>query len=388
MILTVHNLDIVANCRNERSLSMKNQSLINEVFWLRCLACLAVTLVHAIKNGNTLFLEPTFYHVGTYILNMAVLFGVPVFVFISEFLLANKYLNKVPKGFMRKRVKILLMPYLFMSIVYALFNMETWTFQEFFIKAAFAISLGESAVYFILIIFQFYFLHMLLSKYLNRLSAKIVIPIAFVINFLYLAFFNFVEAPNNYIAEYIWRFGYWLPFICWGFYFVLGFYCGKNYQAVKNMLSNKWILIIPSIALIMMLFMNKYFLIDQDSKRVDMLIYASSIIFFIMYISSRIKRVPKIVMFISNYSFSIFLLNSFFFYLLRYIDPPSILNIFSYSFYVFILTLLLCIGTAYICNQFSLGKYFVGRIMQFNVKNTQEEKHSTSQYTAVIKDSK
>src|SRR5699024_6588573 len=74
---------------------MKNRQLLTEVFWLRSFACLAVTLGHAIHSGYTLYVEPSIYHGGIYLINMSVFFGVPVFVFISEFILANKYLHQV-----------------------------------------------------------------------------------------------------------------------------------------------------------------------------------------------------------------------------------------------------------------------------------------------------
>src|SRR5690625_5868361 len=77
---------------------------------------------------------------------------------------------------------------------------------------------------------------MLCSKYLNRLSPKVVLPVAFLINFAYLGFFNFVEAPNHAFAAYVWNPGYWMPFLGWIFYLALGFYCGRNYQAVLSML--------------------------------------------------------------------------------------------------------------------------------------------------------
>ncbi len=351
---------------------MKDLFLINEVFWLRCIACLAVTLGHAIGNGFYFYLEPSIYHAGLYALHTAALFGVPVFVFISELLLANKYTEKVPTRFMKRRVKILLFPYLVMSIVYALNSIESWTLQGVISRLAMSIFLGDSAVYFILIIFQFYFLHLLLRKYLDRLSAKLVISIALIINFLYLAFFNFVEAPDSAVGHFIWTKGYWMPFAGWIFYFVLGFYCGRNYRYVLNTLKKKLVLMIPILALVIMLIMNTTFLLDNDSKRVDMLLYASSVIFFIIYISSHIKRVPKLVMFISNYSFSIFLLNLFYYHLLRLVEPPAFLNIVSYTLMVFLMTMVLCVGTAYLLNQFMFGKYFVGRIMTYGTKHTKK----------------
>lgn len=369
---------------------MTSQNLINEVFWLRCVACLAVTLGHAIHSGYFFYPNFTIYHSGAYILNIAVLFGVPVFIFISELLLANKYVHKVPKDFIKKRIKVLLFPFLFMNAVYALINLQTWSLNGYLIKFFSAVLLGKSAVYFILIIFQFYFLHMFLSKYLNRLSPKVMIPVAFKINLLYLAVFNFLKPPNNAIANYIWDTGYWLPFIGWIFYFVLGFYCGRSYQVVRNKLQKSRAIFIPFISLIslmILLIINKYFLIDQNSKRLDMILYASSVIFFIMYVSIFVKKIPKFVMFISNYSFSIFLLNVFFLEVLKYFKPPPFLNILTYSVVVFLLTLILCIGTAFLLNKFRIGKYLIGRVMQFRVDHGEREEEKVSsgrQHTRAI----
>ncbi|MGM8212346.1 acyltransferase family protein [Virgibacillus sp. W0430] len=346
---------------------------INEVFWLRCTACLAVTLVHAIHNGYYFYPEPTIYHSGIYLLHLSVLFGVPVFVFISEFLLAQKYLTRVPKGFMKKRVKILLFPYLFMNFIYARMILDTWSVQGYIKQLFQTVFLGESALYFIIIIFQFYLLHVIFKKHLDRLQAKIIIPSAFIVNFVYLAFFNFTSAPDHPFAQYIWKTGYWLPFIGWLFYFVLGFYCGKHFEKVKDIFRYKWItvlLIVPVPVLVIMVFMTKYFLVSPSSKRVDMLVYASTILFLLMYLAQKIKKVPKLVMFISNYSFSIFLLNMFFFVLLRNVEPPAFLNILTYTILVFILTVIFCIGTAVIFNKFRLGHYIVGKVMSFKYEDT------------------
>src|SRR5690625_6987941 len=99
---------------------MSKQPLIHEVFWLRCIACLAVTFGHGIQNGYLQFTEASSYHTITYILYMAIIFGVPVFVSISEFLLANKYTARVPQGFLKKRLQNILMHYVFINIVIVL----------------------------------------------------------------------------------------------------------------------------------------------------------------------------------------------------------------------------------------------------------------------------
>lgn len=360
---------------------MKKPHLIKEIFWLRCFACLAVTLLHAIHHGQQVYIDTTKIHTVSYLLYISVLFGVPVFVYITEFLLSKNYPHKVPDEFFRKRLKVLLLPYLFMNTVYAFINLETWVIQDFIIRLSQNVFLGLSSIYFILIIFQFYILHILFSKYLNQISAKVVLPIAFLINFLYLSIFNFVEPPKNYLTDYIWNTGYWLPFIGWIFYFVLGYYSAKNYKTILNIMQSKRVtlfiglLLFTIISLIVLLLMNRHFLLDYNSKRVGMLLYATSIIAPITYLSTCFKKVPKIVTIISNYSFTIFLMNWFYLTLLSYIQPPAFLNILSYSILMFIVTILLCIATGYIFNQIKFGKYLVGQVRTYrNDNNIRKEK--------------
>ncbi|MCL6574482.1 MAG: acyltransferase family protein [Bacillus sp. (in: Bacteria)] len=357
---------------------MKNQTLINEVFWLRSIACIAVLVGHALKNGYSHFAEPSSLQSLSYLLYMAILFGVPVFVFISEFLLANKYSIGVPRGFLKKRLKILVLPYLFMSTIYSFFEVEVWNVQNILFETSKNIFLGESTIYFILIIFQFYLLHISFSKILSQLSPKIVLPISFIVNVLYLSVFNFVDPPDNSFAQYLWDPGYWMPFLGWIFYFTLGYYCGKSYELVLSLLRkyNKLVLCMPAISFSIFLVMNKLLLIDQNSKRIDMLLFATSMIFLIMYFSSFIKTIPRIIMLISNYSFSLFLLNQLFFNLLLPLTPPTFMNILSYSFSVFILSLLCSIIVAYFLNKFPFGKYLVGNIMSFKIEKSPSIKQS------------
>lgn len=51
--------------------------------------------------------------------------------------------------------------------------------------------------------------------------------------------------------------------------------------------------------------------IAVTSKRPDILLYSTSIIFLCFHLFSKLKSVPKLIMMISNYSFSIYLLHAF-----------------------------------------------------------------------------
>src|SRR5690625_7553424 len=101
-----------------------------------------------------------------------------------------------------------------------------------------------------------------------------------------------------------------------------------------------------------------------------MLLFASSMIFLVMYVSSKIKQPPKIVMLISNYSFSIFLINPFFFLLLLHLNPQAFLNVLNYSVLAFIVSIFVSIGTYYVFNKVSIGKYLLSKNISFKLVTT------------------
>src|SRR5690606_21810644 len=119
----------------------------------------------------------------------------------------------------------------FMSLFYA--ALETSALQlsvhpNLFLNFLNNFFLGDFHGYFIIIIFQFYILHIIFTKYLSHFSPKLMLIITFTINFSYLAFFNFVEPFNIPFAENIWTQKSSLPFLGWVFYFALAFYGGRN----------------------------------------------------------------------------------------------------------------------------------------------------------------
>jgi len=82
---------------------------IKEIFFILCISCLSVVLIHAIA----ILSSPH----SSSILVALLMFSTPSFIFISEFLLAHSYPNGTPKGFMWKRVKAIFFPFEFIGIV-------------------------------------------------------------------------------------------------------------------------------------------------------------------------------------------------------------------------------------------------------------------------------
>lgn len=343
------------------------KEIVNEIFIIRSIACLSIVLLHTLMSGikkipdtNGTLIDIT---TGT---SMILLFGTPVFVFISEFLLAKSYSTSIPKNFLSKRAKFLLIPYAIMGIFYAAIELDNFTLRGFLIHSLRNILFADYTGYFIVIIFQFYILHKVFYKYLSNVPAKKMLIISFIINVLYLAFFNFIP-PLNFIphALYLWDTFSWIPFIGWIFYFVLGYYCGKNIQLFRmfNQKYKYFIFIGTLVSLSIVLIMKELGLPEVvSSKRVDVLIFTSFMIPLLFYLSSKIKNVPSFIVVISNYSFNIYLLHKIF---IHYLEKLPVDNVFLYVIFMFSISIGSSMLAAKLINILPFGKYIVGNTTKF-----------------------
>lgn len=104
------------------------------------------------------------------------MFSTPAFIFISEFLLARSYPDGVPDGFLKKRGKVIFVPFLFIAAIDALLMTSAMggevTFLAFVQKYLANVFLGNFIGYFILVIFQFYMLHMMFHEVLEKSIAE------------------------------------------------------------------------------------------------------------------------------------------------------------------------------------------------------------------------
>ncbi|WP_079910424.1 acyltransferase [Paenibacillus sp. 32352] len=101
---------------------MSKQARVEEIQYLRGFAFLAVVLQHAI--GHYAYLPETGLENGAVLglLLIAAKFAVPIFIFITGFVLFYNYRDKVPfVPFIRKRFKDIVLPYLIWSTLYAIF---------------------------------------------------------------------------------------------------------------------------------------------------------------------------------------------------------------------------------------------------------------------------
>ncbi|OWA33986.1 hypothetical protein B9G55_16755 [Saccharibacillus sp. O16] len=342
----------------------KSRGYIQEVGIVRAMACLSIVLLHSIhftvgydmEKGSTIWDYILLTTAG--ILS----FGTPVFVFISELLLSRSYPSRLPGAFYKKRVLLILLPFICMAFFYAFLSHHDD--PQRLPRVIFMNLLGGYHGWFVLVIFQFYICHQLFTRFLSRMSARIVLPIALVINVLYLAFFNFIPLPSdNGLISFIWDRGYWVPFFGWIFYFCLAYYCGRRYDDFIGWIRRYGVWMVPfaALSLALVIGVNSLGVLPFVSKRLDMIPLSVGLILLAFWIASKQKVRPRWVALIDRCSFGIYLIH--YFYLVLYsglLDAMADVGYWKIPI-LFAAGLASSIVTVLLVNKLSFGQYLLGR---------------------------
>ncbi|MED0665968.1 acyltransferase family protein [Bacillus badius] len=349
---------------------MNKNQLVPELFILRSVACLSVVLLHALTSTIVHF-HPDEDTAGTVLrtIQLLLLYSTPLFVFIAEFLNAYNYREKVPANFFKKRIQFIFVPYVVMGCFYAVYTEFANGTAAIFAKMLKNVLLGDYHGYFVLIIFQFYLLHVVFFRIQQRFSPRWVLIAAFVINAAYLSVFNFIDPPAIPYGGLIWNRLSWLPFIGWLFYFVLGYYAGAYYGAFKEWVAARQPLLFASWLLsgALLVALNHFGVIEgMSSKRVDVLLFTTATVLFGFSLCMKVRRLPKAVILISTYSFGIYLLHPLFqnltYRLLESGHVPAPRQLVLLIGLFFATGTLLSMLAMYLLNKLPFGKYAVGKI--------------------------
>lgn len=99
-----------------------------------------------------------------------------------------------------------------------------------------------------------------------------------------------------------------------------------------------------------------------SSKRFDMVAYTAAMIGMMIFVFSKVKNIPRLIMLISRYSFGIYLLHQFYFRLFEQLNLITFSNSILYIGTLFISAITLSIITTYILNKIPFGEYIVGKV--------------------------
>ncbi|TQR18163.1 acyltransferase family protein [Psychrobacillus soli] len=360
------------NQKKQEDIKSDTLKEVDEIYILRAVSCLAIVFIHSISSILNYWETP--YDTKEILTNiqMFLMFGTPVFIFISEFVISYKYKNTLKTNFLRNRLKFILIPYFFMALLHTII----WTFKsgdiisnlgQFSISLVRSIFLGEFIGYFILIIFQFYIMHILFVKYIsNHVKPKYIIAFCIIINVLYLGFFNFSEPITG--LSYLWE-RYYMLFPAWLIYFCIGYYSGVYYSNFKKFIvqNSHYIMQLPVVAVLLMYFIHINDIISiVSSKRIDIVIYTLSMVIFIFCIGDRFNnQQKKFFKWMSSYSIGIYLLHPIFILIIELFVPikkGSVIIIALYIVLTFIFSVLSSMMVMNFLNRFNLGKYLVGNL--------------------------
>ncbi|QNU03888.1 acyltransferase family protein [Peribacillus butanolivorans] len=359
---------------------------IGEIDTVRSIACLCVVLLHAINfgAGGGDYHEASGINKVWIAISSLLSFGTTTFIFISGMILAYSYPNKLPKNFYLERFKYIYLPFIFISLIFALYNSLG---NVSGMPKLFVFNLMGYQHWFILVVLQFYLLYPLFNRLFQRYSPKLILFIALLINVTYLGVFNLFQVPiNNKYFNYLWLQGYWAPFFGWIFYFTVAYYAGRNYDNFVMLIkkNKKWLYVLLPISIVISLNVNEIETFGFGSKRIDMIMF-STIMIFIIFLFAKKYKTPLILKVVSKYSFGIYLLHYLFLSIMDNLFKN--LNIYSSLGYfsiliLFIISIICSIFIIYLANNFKIGKFMFGK-----VKKTPKHSGEKNNNNTLLKDS-
>lgn len=336
-----------------------------ELTYARTIFCIIIVIVHAMTGFINDPHVTEFQSKTTHYLQILLLSATPCFIMLSELLLGMRYSKYIPKNFLLKRIKFILVPYVFFSlfVVFERFfdpqNQQTLWFHisDVLVK-------GRFFGWFVIVIFQFFLLHMLLYKLLDRLKPALPIVISFIISFGHALLMYYSQAYVGWWREHYPLFTRTI-ILNWLFYFVLGYYIGKNYSNIIEYLKRKllYILLILFGSALIIAFNLFYLKIEwTESNRFDLFIFTAAFFVLIIYISKYLSRYHLTVFYlISEISFFIYLSHQIIIQhisrgLVPFLNHPPL-----FFLLLVIFTLGFCVGLAVILSFFPYVRIVVGR---------------------------
>jgi Acyltransferase family. len=333
---------------------VERKKIVPELIIVRAIACLTVVLMHSI----TLTLGGAEAGPGLTAVRTLVLFSTPVFAFMSAFLIGYSKRKRTYGETIWLRVKYLLTPYLVFAAFYAAWQAYNWH-VPFLPRLSYNIRGGYHG-YFVLVVMQFYLVHPLMKPLMDRFGPKVMLTAAGVVNFLYLAALNLGWVSLPYLG-----FNWYHLLPAWVFYYVLGYYSGRDRDAFQAWLGRYWpgaVLLLLASAATAVYFTETGFL-PLTSQRFDIFVYAVAVILVGFWITGRFQRVPALLNHVNRASYGIYLLHWFFLELFLRVARPF----FSLPREVIILALWMAAALAaglvtYALNRFRWGAFVVGRL--------------------------
>ncbi|WP_409303056.1 acyltransferase family protein [Peribacillus sp. SCS-155] len=328
--------------------------MIKEWNLLRTIACLSIVFLHSTTQTGRAVGYPEIEHYN--MLRTALCYATPTFIVLSEIILANRYPDRLPEKFWSKRFKWIFAPYAAFAIIDAFVTKHFTPGTDLGERIFLNLVMGNYEGYFILIIFQFYLLHYVITKY--KIPTNWLLPASLMIMVAHLTILNgnlpFVQENRNHLK---------IPFTAWIGYFAIAYIIGKHYQSfAKKIWKYKWLSLVGVAIAIF------YFFMSYQSGNFRVASYRHDLFPLVLAIIVAVfawgQLVPnlKVINLISNYSFGIYLVH---WQVQRFLAPyvaPYFEHTSTRVIGLFFITLAVSIVIIKIIHALPFGSYIVGNV--------------------------
>ncbi len=336
--------------------SIKNQDRQLSLDLIRLASALAIILIHTVSL-RYFDLDQLGYKnwIVSASLGWLVIWGTPLFVMVSGYLLIGSAAKTNATDFWKKRFHKLAIPLIFWNIFYYLFNHHSsaGSVVEFF-SQLFA-SGTASHLYFLNIMVGLYLLTPFLTNYLSKTNLKIVVPILILLSAFYHYSYSFLGFPrlNN---IFIW----FIPYLG---YYLAGYLVGnlptiKHFKIISSLIVFIFLLSIFVTRKLVFIFETH----DQDTILVSNLSLpvagiALLIFYFLSHLSNNIlQKHSHVLLKLSNLTFGVYLIHPFWLEILKNI---SITSYWPWFLSVFILAVLLSFSSVWLLSKIPYVRHFI-----------------------------
>jgi len=325
---------------------------LKEINLMNVFMCFCVVAIHLTSSLVTSLSHESDWYSFFFVINKALTFAVPAFLFLSGFKLFNKYkdIDIDLKKFYLGRAKKVLLPYIICFLVYfAYYLFKDLTKWDEFLSGLFLGTL-VAHFYYIIVAVQFYLLFPILLKMFKKHEIALLV-LSFVCTIIFNQFVSFEYADRT--------------FVTYLFYFILGMFVSnhKKEDESTNSLILKIIcfsaIFIPHMMLSYKMSLGDYWYRISGGVQV---LYNTTSILLVYSICKLVKnaKVDKIVDFINPHTYIIFLYHIFIIHVLQFsVYPHFNLNL-KYQF---------LISTIVVFGSVLIYCFIANRIKQRGAKN-------------------
>ncbi|WP_163539697.1 acyltransferase family protein [Gracilibacillus sp. YIM 98692] len=341
--------------------------MIKEWNYIRVLACLSIVFLHSNTYTRIVVGRPDIGDIYD-IIRILFCYATPTFILLSEIILANKYHQKIPKGFFTKRLKFILIPYIIFGLIDAILTKQQYPYIDLLLRIKNNLLFGTFEGFFVLVIMQFYILHFLITRF--RIPAAVFVPFSFLIMIIH---HSIVKLEPAFLSDVLARER--ILFSAWIGYFAIAYLIGRYYNTIKEQLSKYKISLFIGVLLSIAVVVLSFYLGERtvNSRRLDLIFLTTFVSLFLISIHKWMPNL-SIINTISNYSFGIYLIH---WQVQRFIAPIVVPYFGSTSLQVgvlFIVTLSLTMTIMKLISFIPYSQFIIGNVQKRKYQQVSNEK--------------